>query len=122
EGTSMDALVSRYLVQPRRLLSSRWLTAAIVLSLSEVAFGQAVVNAPVAPDAIYVGRMGMNRGISVIDLNGFGQSTGNPTYDPTYQTFAEGNSNFPNNPNVKLQGSLLYPPLAPGTSTVDGGS
>jgi len=84
--------------------------------------GPGLVNAPVTPDAIYVGRVGAIPGISVVDLNGFGQSTGDPTFDPTYQTFAEGRSNFPNNPNVRLQGGLLRPQLTPGTCTVNGGS
>lgn len=83
--------------------------------------GQGLINAPVAPDAIYVGRFGSKPGISVIDLNGFGQSTGNPTYNlPT--PIVEGNSNFPNNPNVAVQGSLMVPPLAPGSCTINGGS
>ncbi|HVS08997.1 MAG TPA: hypothetical protein VMS76_03915, partial [Planctomycetota bacterium] len=61
-------------------------------------------------------------GISVIDLNGFGQGTGDPTFDFTYTSFPKGNTNFPNNPNVKLQGTSVFPPLFPGTCTVDGGS
>jgi hypothetical protein len=83
--------------------------------------GQGLVNAPVAPDTIYVGRFGSKPGISVIDLNGFGQSTGNPTYDLLHP-ITEGNSNFPNNQNVKIQGGLLIPPLSPGQCTVNGGS
>ena len=84
--------------------------------------GPGLVNAPVAPDAIYVGRTGASPGISVVDLNGFGQSTGNPAFDFTYTTFAKGNSNFPNNPNLIQYGPTLHPPLFPGTCTVDGGS
>src|SRR5207237_8767725 len=84
--------------------------------------GPGLVNAPVTPDAIYAGIGGTLPGVSVVDLNGFGGSTGDPTFDPSYQTFPEGNSNFPNNPNVKLQGSSLIPPLQPGTCTVDGGA
>ena len=38
--------------------------------------GPGLVNAPVAPDVIYVGRLDPQSGISVIDLNGFGQGTG----------------------------------------------
>ncbi|HUP23114.1 MAG TPA: hypothetical protein VNB06_09245 [Thermoanaerobaculia bacterium] len=102
------------------------LSSAISLAACSLAFASAaaaqVVNSPVAPDAIYVGRLGAIPGLSVIDLNGFGQGTGDPSFDFTYQTFPEGNSNFPNNPNVKLQGVLLRPPLFPGTSTLDGGS
>jgi hypothetical protein len=79
-----------------------------------------VVNAPVAPDTIYVARVGSHAGLSVIDLNGFGASTGDPTYDPL--VFREGHSNYPNNPNVQFQGALLRPSLAPGTTTLDGGS
>ncbi len=84
--------------------------------------GPGLVNAPVTPDVIYVGRVGAIPGISVIDLNGFGQSTGDPTFDPSYQTFAEGRTNFPNNPNVRLQGGLMRPQLSAGTCTVNGGS
>jgi len=83
--------------------------------------GAGLVNAPVMPDAIYVGRGGNRQGISVIDLNGFGQGCGNPTYDPE-RPIVKGNTNFPNNPNVVIQGSLLIPPLAPGSCTFDGGS
>ncbi|MSR62374.1 MAG: hypothetical protein EXS08_08015 [Planctomycetes bacterium] len=83
--------------------------------------GPGIVNAPVTPDAIYIGRAGSNQGISVIDLNGFGQGTGNPTYDLEHPVI-EGSSNFPNNPNVFLSGALLIPPLSPGTCTFNGGS
>lgn len=83
--------------------------------------GPGVTNAPVAPDTIYAGIEGASIGLSVIDLNGFGASTGNPTWDQN-NPVVEGNSNYPNNPNVLLQGSLLRPPLAPGACTVDGGS
>ncbi|MFN0241822.1 MAG: YncE family protein [Planctomycetota bacterium] len=80
-----------------------------------------VVNAPVAPDTIYVVRSSpAGGGVSVIDLNGFGCSTGNPTFDPTYQSFQEGWSNYVNNPNFRFQGALLGLP-AP-SSTLDGGS
>ena len=84
--------------------------------------GPGLVNAPVAPEAIYVGRVGAESGLSVIDLNGFGGSTGDPSFDFTFQTFPKGWSNFPNNPNVRLQGAIIRPPLQPGTCTVDGGS
>lgn len=72
-----------------------------------------------APEAIYVARMGL--GLSVIDLNGFGAGTGNPAYDIENPS-PEGNSNLPNNPNLALQGALLLAPLFPGTSARDGGS
>jgi hypothetical protein len=83
--------------------------------------GPGLVNAPVTPDALYIGRGGSKPGISVIDLNGYGQGTGNPIYDRN-EPIKQGNSNFPNNPNVALQGALLIPPLAPGTCTFNGGS
>ncbi len=111
----MDSHVFRYLVRSRALA-----LGIFALALTDITHAQVVVNAPVAPDAIYVGRIGNHPGISVIDLNGFGQSTGNPTFDPTFQSIAEGDSNFPNNPNVRFQGSFLG--LVPGTSTLDGGS
>ena len=83
--------------------------------------GPGLVNAPVAPDTIYVARGGAHTGISVIDLNGFGAGTGNPTYDLAHP-IVEGNSNLPNNPNLAIQGALLVPPLFPGTCTFNGGS
>jgi len=83
--------------------------------------GPGIVNAPVTPDAIYVGRTGSNQGISVIDLNGFGAGTGNPAYD-VLQPIIEGNTNYPNNLNVRLQGAQLVPPLFAGTCTFNGGS
>ncbi len=87
--------------------------------------GPGLVNAPVTPDAIYLARSASaasgSDAVSVLDLNGFGQSTGNPVYDPA-NPIVEGNSNFPNNPNVVLQGVLFQPPLAPGSTTFDGGS
>ena len=84
--------------------------------------GPGIVNAPVSPDAIYVGRTGAIPGVAVIDLNGFGQGTGNPTFDFTYKTFPPGNTNFPNNPNLVQYGPNLHPPVFPGTCTIDGGS
>ncbi len=88
----------------------------------ETGEGPGLINAPVAPDAIYVAAAGPQPGVSVIDLNGFGQSTGNPTFDPASLMFQEGWSNFSYNPNVRLQGSLLLPALQVGSCTVDGGS
>ena len=82
--------------------------------------GTGLVNAPVVPDAIYVGRGGSQQAISVIDLNGFGQGTGSPAYDE-FQPIREGASNFPNNPNL-AQGQNLIPALSRGTCTFDGGS
>ncbi|MCI0634505.1 MAG: hypothetical protein L0206_11415, partial [Actinobacteria bacterium] len=85
------------------------------------AIGQGLVNAPVTPDTIYIARAGARPGISVIDLNGFGASTGSPLYNPAHPII-EGNSNFPNNPNVALTGAIMIPPLVPGTCSFDGGS
>jgi hypothetical protein len=83
--------------------------------------GPGIVNAPVTPDTIYVGRGGSEQGISVVDLNGFGLGTGNPTYDIT-RPIQKGNSNAPNNPNLQVQGALLSPPIQQGTCTTNGGS
>ncbi len=84
--------------------------------------GPGLVNAPVAPDVIYVARTGATPGISVVDLNGFGQSTGDPRFDFSYQSFPKGWSNFPNNANLIQYGPNAFPPLFPGSCTVDGGS
>jgi len=83
--------------------------------------GPGIVNAPVTPDTIYVARGGEQTGVSVIDLNGFGAGTGNPVYDILHP-IVQGNTNYPNNPNLALQGALLIPPLGVGSSTVTGGS
>lgn len=86
------------------------LAPVLVLAVSIAAPAQdRMVNAPVAPEAIYLGRTGDVRGISVIDLNGFGQGTGDPA-----------DTRFPLNPNVGQPG--VVPPLAPGTSRLDAGS
>jgi len=83
--------------------------------------GPGLVNAPVTPDAVYIGRTGSSQGISVIDLNGFGAGTGRPTYD-LVNPIVQGNSNYPNNPNLALAGAQLVPPLQPGDCTFNGGS
>ena len=88
----------------------------------ETGEGAGIVNAPVTPDAIYIARGGAIPGISVLDLNGFGAGTGNPTFDPGNPS-VEGNSNYPNNPNVALQAPSLTPVLpSTGSCTIDGGS
>ena len=44
--------------------------------------GPGIVNAPVAPDALYIGMVGSRPGLKIIDLNGFGQTTGGYLVDP----------------------------------------
>ncbi len=85
----------------------------------ETGEGAGVVNAPVSPDTIYVGRSGSNAGISILDLNGFGQSTGNPISSSPYPL--EGESRFPYDPNV-TENPMIRPPLVAGECTIDGGS
>ena len=83
--------------------------------------GPGLVNAPVLPDALYVGRGGSNGGISIVDLNGFGQGPGPHEYDLA-DPIKQGNTNLLNDPNFALQGSFLVPPLTQGSCTVNGGS
>lgn len=71
--------------------------------------GQGIINAPVAPEAIYVGIGGAQPGVAVIDLNGFGQGTGDIT-----------NTRWPLNPNIGQPN--VNPPLSPGTTNMDAGS
>jgi hypothetical protein len=68
------------------------------------------VNAPVAPEAIYVGSNGpgASAGIRVIDLNGFGQGTGDLA-----------TTRFLLNPNLGAPG--VFPTLVAGTSSRDAG-
>ncbi|MCB9879675.1 MAG: hypothetical protein H6835_18940 [Planctomycetes bacterium] len=70
--------------------------------------GPGIVNAPVAPEAIYVGVGGAEPGVCVIDLNGCGQGTGDLT-----------NTRWPLNPNIGVAG--VVPSMAPGTSNLDAG-
>lgn len=84
----------------------------------QVGPGPSLANAPVAPEAIYAVRSGARSGLSVVDLNGFGQSTGNPVSSAPIPL--KGESRFPYNPNVAFNGMAVG--LAPGTTTIDGGS
>jgi hypothetical protein len=70
--------------------------------------GPGIVNAPVAPEAIYVGIGGAEPGVSVIDLNGFGQGTGDIN-----------NTRWPLNPNIGVGG--VVPPMAPGNTNLNAG-
>ncbi len=97
------------MLRPKRERSIPALAPLALLTVGLNAAAQSPrVNAPVAPEAIYIGAGGARPGISVIDLNGFGQGTGDPR-----------RSRFPLNPNVGAPG--VFPPLAPGTSSLDGG-
>ena len=81
--------------------------------------GASTTNAPVVPESLVVSRGGSRAGLSVIDLNGFGQSTGRPASSQPLPL--KGESRFPYNPNVLLNPNIR-PMLVPGTTTVDGGS
>jgi hypothetical protein len=70
--------------------------------------GPGIVNAPVAPEAVYVGIGGAQPGVSVIDLHGFGQGTGDIN-----------NTRWPLSPNIGVTG--VVPSMAPGTSNLDAG-
>lgn len=94
-------------------------TPAVVWTVGE---GPGLVNAPVAPSVIYVGRVGGEPGVSVIDLYGFGQSTGDPSLDnPATPNVRDPGNHFIDNPNL-VYGAALIPPISAGTTTLDGGS
>lgn len=85
----------------------------------ETGEGPGIVNAPVLPDVIYMGRLGALPGLSVLDLNGFGGGSGLPNFEvPLVEREL---SKYPFNPNV-LQNLNIRPPLSVGTCTIDGGS
>lgn len=88
-------------------------------SFFETGEGPGLVNAPVSPDTIYVARGGASPGLSVLDLNGFGQSTGNPITSQPYPLAGE--TRFPYDQNV-TQNPTIRPLLNPGECTVNGGS
>jgi len=92
-----------------------------------------LVNAPVSPGVIYVASDGGGSigGMRVIDLDGFGQGTGDPQHDFNNPVFngvvdssghvIEGDvSKFPFNPNLQVQG--IFPPLSSDDSSIAGGS
>jgi len=85
----------------------------------ETGEGPGLVNAPVLPDVIYVGRSGATPGISVLDLNGFGGGTGLPNFEVAL--IQRELSKYPFNPNV-ASNLNIRPPLQVGTCTIDGGS
>ncbi len=115
----VDVSVSPGAVQDLKLIANVNIDATSSFFLTGE--GPGLVNAPVTPDVIYVGRLGSLPGISVIDLNGFGAGTGNPDFEPL-SPIKRGNSNYPNNPNL-IQATNLIPPLATqGSCTFDGGS
>ena len=118
--------LTNYIVKPAYNLPGRStvdvaVQAVTIRSLSGVPIGLAVntrfttgdgpgiTNAPVAPEVVYVGIGGAEPGVSVIDLNGFGQGTGDIN-----------NTRFPQNPNIG--GTAVNPPLSPGSSNLDAGS
>ncbi len=79
-----------------------------VTSSYTTGIGPGIVNAPVSPEVIYFGISGAEPGISVLDLNGFGQGTGD--IDDT---------NWPRSPNIGVPG--IVPSMSPGTSNLDAG-
>ncbi len=72
--------------------------------------GPGIVNAPVAPEAIYVGVGGSTPGVAVIDLNGVGQGTG----DLVTSLFKQGIQ-----PNIGTNG--VDPALSEGRTSLDAG-
>lgn len=92
-----------------------------------------LVNVPVAPGAILIASNGggSTGGIRVIDLDGFGQGTGDPTHDfgnSLYNVTFDSNgdpiagdvSKFPFNPNLGVPD--IFPPLSSDTTSLAGGS
>lgn len=79
-----------------------------------------LVNAPVVPEAVVVlGSAATADTAGVLDLNGFGASTGNPVSSQPFPL--EGESRFPYDPNVTFN-PIIRPALTPGTTSIDGGS
>ncbi|MFT4842483.1 MAG: hypothetical protein ACI8UD_003947 [Planctomycetota bacterium] len=70
--------------------------------------GPGLVNAPVSPEVVYFGTGGAEPGVSVLDLNGFGQGTGDTN-----------NTRWTANPNIGVPG--ITPSMAPGSSNLDAG-
>lgn len=92
-----------------RAINNNLLIGQQVATRFTTGIGQGIINAPVAPEAIYVGIGGAEPGVSVIDMNGLGQGTGDIT-----------NTRFNLNPNIGRAG--VTPPMSPGTTNLDAGS
>lgn len=82
-----------------------------VSTVFATAAGQGIVNAPVAPEAIYVGIGGSDPGLSVIDINGIGNGTGDLATTRFKQSLQ---------PNIGV--ANVYPPLSEGQTRLDAGS
>lgn len=120
-GDLMNYIITPAYSLPGQSLVDVTVQTTTIHSLSNVLIGQSVstqfttgdgpgiVNAPVAPEAVYIGLSGAEPGVMVADLNGFGQGTGDIN-----------NTRFPLNPNIGVSG--VSPPLSPGTSNLDAGS
>jgi hypothetical protein len=87
------------------------LVGTAVTTEFDTAAGPGLINAPVAPEAVYIGIGGAEPGVSVLDLNGLGQGTG----DITNTRFRSGLQ-----PNIGTPG--IIPPLSEGTTNLDAGS
>ena len=76
--------------------------------------GPGIVNAPVGCDALYVGMVGAKPGLKIVDLNGFGQTTGGYLVDPSGNNDPifdwRNTTRFQFNPNIGAPG--LTPNLA----------
>ncbi len=85
-----------------------------------------MVNVPVAPGAVYLASNGggTTGGLRVLDLDGFGQGTGDPSHNYTDPFYDVGDvSKFPFNLNVTSpQAQNMFPPLAADPTTLAGGS
>ncbi|MFQ5503298.1 MAG: hypothetical protein ACE5F1_00705 [Planctomycetota bacterium] len=79
--------------------------------------GPAITNAPVSPEVVYIGRGGSSPGVSVMDLNGFGQGTGDfkKVSDPNYR------HGYKMNPNLRNSTGIV-PPRVPSTGNLNAGT
>lgn len=82
--------------------------------------GAGIVNAPILPEAVVaIGEGAAGPTAMVLDLNGFGASTGNPVSSSPVPLAGE--SRFPYDPNFSLT-PTIRPVMVAGTMTLDGGS
>jgi hypothetical protein len=83
--------------------------------------GPGLVNGPIVPEALIVGRGGPEPSLSIIDLNGMGQGTGDPSFDLSGGTTLHEDTNFPYDANL-LRSPSLIPSLSVGLCSIEGGS
>lgn len=126
-GSSAQVFVTYFQAAPEDLFGNSDPNSGNTNQISFQISGECpgMVNAPVAPGAILLASNGggSSGGIRVLDLDGFGQGTGDPAFNDNGYYDQLDISKFPFNPNLTSpQGAFMFPPLSRDVTTLAGGS